>query len=51
MSQDIHSPATSDENTIKKIYVSPCLKNYGAIHLATQATGASNGDAGPGMMV
>jgi hypothetical protein len=48
--QEIRSTDKPDENVIKKTYVSPCLKSYGAIHLTTQATGASNGDGGPTMM-
>ena len=39
-----------DVKHAKKAYDSPALKQYGAIHLVTQATGLVNGDAGPGMM-
>ncbi|MGH8105490.1 MAG: hypothetical protein ACREO1_03550 [Arenimonas sp.] len=35
----------------KKAYASPSLKQYGAIHLMTQGSGAVNGDGGMGMMV
>lgn len=49
--QEVYKPSKPDENMIKKTYASPCLKEYGAIHLTTQATGTVNGDGGPTMMV
>lgn len=34
----------------KKPYAAPMLHAYGALHLTTQASGPTNGDAGKGMM-
>jgi hypothetical protein len=48
--QEICGPGASDASIIKKHYVSPILKSYGAIHLSTQGTSTSNGDGGPNMM-
>lgn len=48
---EVLQPIQPDESIVKKTYVSPCLREYGAIHLATQATGTTNGDGGPTMMV
>lgn len=48
--QEHCSAPFSGPKSPKKAYLSPTLKQYGAIHLTTQASGPSNGDNGMGMM-
>jgi hypothetical protein len=49
--QEIHLTGTPpDAAVIKKHYMTPVLKTYGEIHLATQGSSTSNGDGGPNMM-
>ena len=48
--QGMQTAAGAKNKPAKKAYTSPGLKQYGAIHMTTQASGGANGDAGMGMM-
>ena len=45
-----NAPGSSQTVGAKKQYQRPQVQMFGKLHLVTQGTGPSNGDAGQGMM-